>query len=35
MICDKLEKILHHKFHLNFNVPYGPDDITNPGWAAT
>lgn len=35
MICDKLEKILHHQFHLNFNVPYGPDDITNPGWAET
>ncbi len=29
-----LERILNHQQHLNFNVPYGPDDISNPGWAA-
>ena len=31
----KLEKILNHQDKLHFNVPYGLDDITNPGWAAT
>jgi len=30
----KLERILNHQQHLYYNVPYGPDDITNPGWAA-
>lgn len=30
----KLERILNHQQHLHFNVPYGPDDISNPGWAA-
>ena len=28
----KLEKILNHQQHLHFNIPYGPDDISNPGW---
>lgn len=35
MICNKLKKILDHQDKLYYNVPYGPDDITNPGWAAT
>ena len=30
----KLEKILNHQNELHFNVPYGPDDVSNPGWAA-
>ena len=31
----KLERLLNHQMELHFNVPYGPDDVTNPGWAAT
>ena len=31
----KLKRILNHQYELHFNVPYGPDDISNPGWAAT
>ena len=32
MNISKIERILNHQQHLHFNVPYGPDDISNPGW---
>lgn len=28
----KLERILNHQQHLHYNIPYGPDDVSNPGW---